>query len=151
MIAFYRRHVRWILPASLALNLFFTALIGGTLIFHAGGRSHHPPPIRHILRSAGPEARPLIDAALEKREPMLRAAGDAHRAARKAYRAALRNDPFVPEQFSAALRMRDEARRKARSEMEAVLLEVLPQLSPEARKKLAERKWKRRDRRQPPK
>ena len=143
MIAFYRRHVRWLLPASLALNLFFVALIGGAVLFHHGGKGGQPPPIRYILRAAGPEARPLIDAAMEKREPAFRAAGDAHRAAKAAYKAALTADPFDPNQFSEAVRLRNQARTAARAEMEAVLLEVLPQLPPEARQKLAERRRKR--------
>lgn len=134
-----------LLLAALALNVFFAGLIGSALLSGHRGGPDHPPPLRRILREAGPEVRPLIDRAMAAREAEIQAAGRAARASGEALKAAMTAEVVDRGALAEAF----EARRKSKDAlgalMEGVFIEVLPALPHETRKKLAERRRPRPD------
>ncbi|MGZ0189156.1 MAG: periplasmic heavy metal sensor [Alphaproteobacteria bacterium] len=137
-----------LLFGALALNLFFVGLAIAAIGFGALRPAPMPPPVRHIVRAAGPEARPLIEQALAARKDALRDAGKALKATRRAYKDALTAETIDSVHMRKVMTNQRAARQALHILMEEALVEVLPKLSPEARKKLAERR--RRGKRRPP-
>ncbi len=142
----------WVLLASLSVNLFFVGLIVAAISFgpHGPGwRKGHPaPPAKHMIRALGEDARPAVKKVMQAREPAFRAAGDAHRAANKAYRAALKAEPYDRQRLADALAARRETRAKMRMLMDEALVDIVDDVGPEARKKLAEMRRRSRPRRE---
>lgn len=137
----------WWLAASLAANLFFVALIGSALAF--GPFSHHrsgPPPVRWIIKAAGPEARPAIDAAMDRHSEAIKAARRGHKAAKERFKQALVAETVDPEELRRAIAGRDASRQKYRDILREVFVEVAPGLPQELRQKIADRPWRRRGR-----
>lgn len=136
----------WLLLGSLAANLFFVGLIAATVIFappHGGG----PPPLRFLMHKAGPEAQPVIEQAMEAREPEMRAAAKTYRDAKEAVRGLMTADRVDQAALRQALGAQREARARLSVLMDDAYAEILPKLSPETRREMAERRWKsRRDR-----
>ena len=134
-----------ILLASIAANLFFVGLITATLAF-GPGREHGPPPppIRHLVEAAGPEAQPAFERAMAKRRDEFRAASEAMHSARSDFRDLLAAETLGATELGLALEANQAARAQLRRAMNDVYLEVLPTLSLEARKAMAERRAERR-------
>ena len=131
------------LLASIALNV---ALIAALATPWVAGHGHdRGPGFRHggavaLLRElAGPEA-----AALGARhEPLLKERMEGVRAARERVLTALAAEPFDRDAFQAALVDLRAASGQAKDAFDAMLGEVIPTLSPEQRRELAERLFRR--------
>ncbi len=133
----------WLLLASLAVNIFFVAAIGASLAFDQFGKPHYPPPVRHLLRAAGDEAKPQIDRALEARRDETRAAVDRLKQSREDFRRAMTADPVDLAGLQASMDARTAARIELSRLMGEVLLEVAPTLPQEKRQELVDRPWRR--------
>lgn len=147
----------WFLLTSLSINLFLVGLIVAAVVSGPHGPGWHkgrpPPPARHMIRALGEEVRPAIEKVMSAQEGAFRAAGEAHRAANAAYRAALTAEPFDSQRLSDALAARRQTKQQMRQVMDAALVEIVADVGPDARKKLAELRRRgrpRRDREQCP-
>lgn len=137
----------WWLAASLAANLFFVALIGSALAFGPfSDRRIGPPPVRWIIKAAGPEARPAIEAAMDRHDEAIAAARQDHKAAKERFKQALIAKTVDPGELRSAIAGRDASRQKYRDILREVFVEVAPGLPQQVRRKIAERPWRRRDR-----
>jgi uncharacterized membrane protein len=132
----------WILLASLSVNLFLVGLIVAAVTSgpHGAGwdKGRPPPPARHMIRALGEEARPAVEKVMSAQEGAFRAAGEAHRAANKAYRAALTAEPFDSQILTDVLAARRQTKAQMRKLMDNAFAEVVAEVGPDARKKLAE-------------
>ena len=132
----------WILLASLSVNLFLVGLIVAAVTTgpHGAGwnKGRPPPPARYMIRALGEEARPAIEKVMSAQKGAFRSAGKAHRAANKVYRAALTAEPFDSQWLSDALAARRQTKAQMRQLMDNALVEIVSELGPDARKKLAE-------------
>jgi uncharacterized membrane protein len=143
---------RWLLLASLALNLTLLVALGVARVVsppghHGGGprgeSSRFPAP--WALRAGlSEERRADIEPILRQHREPVRDAVRATRNARREVNVALRAEPFDPVAFDhalARLRMHDAATAAA---VHAMLVETVAELTVEERAVVAERMWRRR-------
>lgn len=145
MMRWFRKPRPRVLLVSMALNLFFVGLIGAAIASGPLGRP--PAPFRHMMKAAGAEARPVIEKAMARHEPELKAAAKALRAAEQDVRAAMVAETVDVAQLRRALDERYAARRRLSKIMEDAYVEALPVLSLETRTEMAERRRHRKKRR----
>ncbi|PYE85886.1 periplasmic heavy metal sensor [Pseudoroseicyclus aestuarii] len=136
------RRFRWLLIASLALNLAVAGLVLGAVLF---GPARHGPPrnvdfaLGPVVRALGPEVMRDIRETM-RADPALRPPGRGERRAfEETLLEALRAEPFVPEALSrqlGAMRQRVTAVQTAAQEAAVAALEAL---SPEERAEIADR------------
>ncbi len=136
----------WLLLASLVANFFFVGLITATIVAGPFGRHAYPPPVRYMLKAAGPDAKSAIDRAMAARDAEMRVAGDAYQSARAAATAAMTAQVVDPERLRETLAAKRVARNRLTELMEDAFVEVLPHLGPEARREMMERRWRGKDR-----
>jgi uncharacterized membrane protein len=141
----------WILLASLSVNLFLVGLIVAAVASGPHGAGWHkgrpPPPARHMIRALGEEARPAVEKVMSAQEGAFRAAGEAHRTANKVYRDALTAEPFNSQNLTDALAARRQTKAQMRQLMDKAFVEIVADVGPDARKKLAEMRHRGRPRR----
>jgi|GEM_PF-1756189 len=134
-----------ILFASLVANLFFAGLIATAVIQRPPPPEPPSPSVRYLMKAAGPEVKPLFEDAFAARREDMDAARAALREARVAFEAALRSDPLDVEALRASLDARREAGRDLRRVFDEVYLDVVPTLTPDARREMADMRRPRRD------
>lgn len=147
--------VRWVLLASLALNVALGAALALPWLApdhdrprHARmhGRDHMPSP-RHVRRVLGEERADVVEAVMKRHRPDIRATFPPLREARRAAHAAIAADPFdaaALERAFAELRARDADSKTA---IQAMLVELMAQLTPAERAKVVDSMPKRERRR----
>jgi uncharacterized membrane protein len=135
--------MRWLLIASLALNLFLGGLFAGQWLSDGDdGPWHRGPSVRlhfgTMLESLSPETRAMARQVVERHRPATRAAFQKLRQARAEVGAALAAEPFKPEALDAAFTAYREASAAAHLQLQRTMAEVAAKLPPEARKTMAE-------------
>ena len=131
---------RWLLPVSLALNLFFIVLA----VRHLPFLHPHPPDAGHIADFMTSNL-PPADAAILQQSFAAHAAvmEEAHRAGQdfpEKIRAALTANPFDPGALSAALKDGQAGHQIMEDALAAALVEAAGKMSPEGRAALAARR-----------
>jgi len=139
--------VRWLLLLSLALNVALGAALVLPMVAsehyrghrsgsHSHGRDHMPNP-RHLRRLLGEERASLVDAEVDRHRERIRATFPPLHAARATVHAAMHAEPFdraALDHAFAELRARDAATAEA---VQAMLADVIAQLTPEERARIA--------------
>lgn len=139
MISWFARPRPWFLLASLAVNLFMAGVISAAVVFDPPGSRKDPPPVRYMLENTDYEAKPLIRAAFQSRQAEIDAASTELRMARRDLKNTMKAREVDPETVRLALDRQREARLRLAAVFEDAFVEVLPSLSPEARKALVKR------------
>lgn len=137
----------WWLAISVAANLFFVALIASSLAFGPLAQPKGAPSVRWLVKRAGPDSRPAIEAAMAGREVEIEAAQASYDQTRKEYTAALTAPTVDPERLRQAIAARDASRQRMRAILNDIFVEVAPTLPEEVRKKMAEHRKRKRERR----
>ena len=146
-VAIQDRSARWLLIASLALNLFFIGTVGALALRHYVLAAQPAATERPRTAAARIErlAAPLPPADAEKLRATFRAraseAEDARAALNRAFeriQAALRNEPFDPAQLRAALAEVRATRPAYELVMQEIYLAAAGAMSPEGRARLAD-------------
>jgi uncharacterized membrane protein len=142
--ALSRRTLTVALLVAVALNVLLAgALVAPWVVGHRLDRGHgfRGPggPVALLRDLAGPEAVAIG----ERYEPMLRERMDAARAARGRVAEALAAEPFDQAAFEAALSEMRAASGAAKGSFDALLIEVVPTLTPDQRHALADRLFRR--------
>jgi uncharacterized membrane protein len=139
---------RWLLLASLALNLFFIG-VGGAMLWQSYAFDAPPPPAAGERSMAGRIERVAVTLPREDAD-RLRAAYQAHReeidGARGAYRdkqdamrAVLRAEPFNVDALKATMAEMRAARQNFDRRMHDFFVQQASEMSPAGRQKLADR------------
>ena len=130
---------RWLLPASLALNLFFVVL---AFRHHPFLHPHMPDP-GNIVDFMKPNLPPADAAILQKSFEAHKAAMDEARKSGQGMpekiRGALTADPFDPDALKAALKDGQASHQVIEDNMAAALVDAATRMSPEGRAALAAR------------
>jgi Spy/CpxP family protein refolding chaperone len=136
--------VRWLLLASLALNVALGAALALPWLAsdhykpthsRMHGRDHMPSP-RHLRRVLGEDRSTVVEAVMQRHRPHIRATFPPLREARRATHAAMAADPFdaaALERAFAELRERDA---RSTTAIQAMLAELMTQLTPAERAKI---------------
>jgi uncharacterized membrane protein len=148
------RLVSLLLFASLAVNLFLGGLMAGRWLEHRpfgarqhGERQEHAGSAPGWMRRAlGPEAAPVLEEAWQSRAAEIEPIREALQRSRAAVGTALAAEPFDPEAYAAALEDMQQLRTRLYPVINAVMTDVVSQLSPEQRQRIVERgrEWERR-------
>ena len=130
---------RWVLGASIALNVFFVALIVSHMVSHRHGEKHVRPAMRidMLAETLPPADGDKLRAALQARKDIAAAIDDFH-AAQDKVRAVLRAQPFDEAALRQAMAEAQTRHRAVESAIHDLIAGVAGQLSPEGRAKLAE-------------
>jgi len=131
---------RWVLGASIALNIFFlVALTVPHLVGHRHGEKHFKPTMRidSLAATLPPADGDKLRAALQARKD-IGAAIDDLRAAQDKVRAILRAEPFDEAALRQAMTEVQARHRVVEMAIHDLIAGVAGQLSPEGRAKLAE-------------
>lgn len=123
-----------VLGLSLGANFFLCGLWLG----HKRGPAPEHPIAQHLKDSLPAAARPLMRRQLRAQHEDLLAVRTAHRDARQAVAQALRQQPFNPEQMTAALGRMRASTDAAQLRLHASVVEVAKALSPADRQRWAE-------------
>jgi uncharacterized membrane protein len=130
---------RWLLFASLALNLFFIGVAGALLIRQPA------PPDRSVAGRIDRLAAtlPAADAdrlrqEFQSQRPAIEKARDSYDAARDGIRQALRREPFEIAAMQEAMRRTRAARQGFDQELQAMLAVAAAKMSAEGRERLAQ-------------
>jgi uncharacterized membrane protein len=130
---------RWLLPASLALNLFFAVLA----FRHHPFLHPHPPDFGHVVDFMKPNLPPADAEILQKSFEAHKAAMDDARKAGQDFpekiRAALTASPFNPDALKQALKDGQAGHQGMEDAMAAAFVEAATKMSPEGRAALAAR------------
>ena len=139
----FRNRSPWFLVASLAANLFFVGLITAAVFIGPLHSLSSSPPVRWMMKAAGPEAAPAIKRVMGAREAEMRQARDAYRVAKAEMRSEMTAKVVDPERLRDALTRRTAARAAMLTLYDEVFVEVAPELSLDARQRMTERRWRR--------
>jgi uncharacterized membrane protein len=123
------------LTVSVVLNVFFL----GFAATRALRRWHARPAADPFYASV--ERAPAIGDALRRHGALLGQRREAVDTARQAVRTALVAEPFRPEDLEAALAKLRAETSETQAAFHAALVHVVRELSPEARRRLAESRW----------
>lgn len=130
---------RWLLPASLALNLFFVVLA----VRHHPFWHPHPPNAGNIVDFMKPNLPPADAEILQKSFDAHKAAMDeAHKAGQdfpEKIRAALTANPFNPDALKQAMKDGQAGHQVMEDAMSSALVDAATRMSPEGRAALAAR------------
>ena len=138
------RRLAYLLIVSLAVNLFLGGLYAGQWLedWRRGPDFRHLGPMRFhfgaFVDDLPRDAQVMARDAVERHRGELRAAIGGLRQARRDARAALRAEPFVPQDLEAALSALRQHAGEAHLAMHRAMLELTPKLSPEGRRALAD-------------
>jgi uncharacterized membrane protein len=128
---------RWLLPASLALNLFFVVLA----FRHHPFLHPHPPNAGNIVDFMKPNLPPADADILQKSFEAHKAAMDeAHKASQdfpEKIRTALTATPFNPDALKQALKDGQAGHQVMEDAMASALVDAVTKMSPEGRSALA--------------
>jgi uncharacterized membrane protein len=125
---------RWLLPVSLAFNIFFIVLA----VRHHPFRHPGPPDIRHIADFMTSNLSPADAAILQQSFATLREGRKPDRDFPDKIRAALTANPFDPEALKAALKDGQTDHQAMEDAMATALVDAATKMSPEGRATLAE-------------
>jgi uncharacterized membrane protein len=130
---------RWVLGASIALNVFLVALIVAHLVGHIHGEKRLRPTMRidSLAATLPPADGDKLRAALQARKDIAAAIDDFH-AAQDKVRAALRAQPFDEAALRQAMAEVQARHRTVELAIHDLIAGVAGQLSPEGRAKIAE-------------
>jgi uncharacterized membrane protein len=128
---------RWLLPVSLALNLFFIVLA----VRHHPFLHPHPPDPGNIAAFMKPGLSPadadILQRSFDAHKPALDEARKDGQDFPGKIRAALTANPFDPEALKAALKEGQTGHQVMEDAMAAALVEAATKMSPEGRAALA--------------
>jgi uncharacterized membrane protein len=131
---------RWLLPVSLALNLFFIVVA----VRHRAFLHPHPPDPGNIVDLMKPGLSPadadIVQKSFDAHRPALDEARKDGRDFPGKIRAALTADPFDPEALKAALKEGQAGHQVMEDAMAAALVEAASRMSPQGRAALAARR-----------
>lgn len=138
---------RWLLLASLALNLFFIGVAGAVLVRHyvaappAAGTAADRSDAARIERLAA--TLPAADADILRsqfasRRAAVDSARNVYRGAQETIRAALRGEPFSADAMRAGMAQTRAARQSFDQVLQGVILAAAAEMSPAGRNKLAD-------------
>jgi uncharacterized membrane protein len=130
---------RWVLGASIALNVFLVALIAAHLVGHRHGEKRPRPTMRIDMLAATlpPADGDKLRAALQARKDIAAAIDDFH-AAQDRVRAVLRAQPFDEAALRQAMAEAQARHRTVETAIHDLIAGVAGQMSQEGRDKLAE-------------
>lgn len=136
------RPVRFLLIASLAVNVLLGAALatGLTLHFRSGAhgvRTSDLPSPRALARHLSEEERAGMRLILDKRRASFRGAGREVIEARRQVRRALAAEPFEAQELAAALAKLRNGHGRLSLEAQATLVELAAQMDAEGRQRLA--------------
>lgn len=139
------RWMKWLLAASLAVNLLIVGVaIGAALRFQGwrggGGLADR---IERFAQQLPAERRDAVLEIIRTRSPEIRSLAQEARAARRELASLIENETFDPVAFSRQGKVTEEAYGQLRGQMTSVLGDIASRLSAEERRELL-RYWRRR-------
>jgi uncharacterized membrane protein len=138
---------RIVLPASIILNLFFAALVGGYLLYDRVPESNSGSLLARALANAeavlSPADAAALDAIIRRDGPHYANSADALTKAHQTLKKAILADPFDKEAARQALAEWRAARAGFAEDISDTLIDALARISPDGRRRLMS------DRRQP--
>ena len=139
---------------SVAVNLFLGGLMVGRWL---DPRHPHPPPRMEretregappgwMRRALGPEGATALEEAWQSHAPAIEPLREELRRSREAVSAALAAEPFDPDVYAGALDGMRASNARLHTAIQAVMVDVARQLTPEQRRAVVERgrEWERR-------
>ncbi|WP_210527120.1 periplasmic heavy metal sensor [Rubellimicrobium arenae] len=133
---------RWLLVASLALNLLVAGIVVGSF-FDEDGPGRRPRPVELALgplaRALGEEDRDAILAAVRARPDLQPPRREEQAAAFAEIVAALRADPFAPDRLARALAAQRSRVAEVQDAVQQALVARMAAITPEGRAALADR------------
>lgn len=132
------RSWRWAFVASLALNLLLLGVIG-TWLWRSDSRSGPSALAEAVATLPEPDRTPL-EQMLDQRRAEGKAIWDNLRQLRTAANEALSADPYDPDKAAAALAAMRDKFKELRDVVEGTVLEIMPKLPAEQRRKMLERR-----------
>ena len=136
------------LVVSLALNLFFFGVIAGHRLSGRGGPAWQLTPdrlkvgIERVLRALPDNDAKIVRELFETQRPDITQRFLALQDARRAIGAALKAEPFDPAAFTAAYEAMQARSQELQAAIHGVIKAAIPQLSPEGRAVIVERRWR---------
>jgi uncharacterized membrane protein len=133
-------HLRWLLPASLALNVF----LGAALVIQNLSRFPHgpPPDPRHFAdMMAGhlpPNDGDILRRSFAAHDAEINGKSEGMKGFRHRLDEAIRSEPFDPTRVAAALAQGRQARQDLDQAMSSAIIEALGQMTPEGRRRFAD-------------
>lgn len=142
------RWMKWLLVASLALNLLIIGIVAGAALrFDRGGRGGKlTERIERFARQLPPERRDRVLNIVESRMPEIRSLFDEAKDARRQLTSLVASDEFEPAAFAKQSEATEQAYGRLRNRLTGVLGELSAQLNAEERRELLQY-WRRRGRR----
>ena len=132
------RSWRWAFVASLALNLLLLGVIG-TWLWRSDSHSG-PSALAEAVATLPEPDRTTLGHLLDQRRDQGKALWDSLRQLRNAANEALSAEPYDPDKAATALdAMRDKS-KELRDVVQGTVLEIMPKLPAEQRRKLLERR-----------
>jgi len=132
------RSWRWALVASLALNLLLLGVIG-TWWWRSDSHSG-PSALAEAVATLPEPDRTALGRLLEQRQAEAKAIGNDLRQQRAAVNEALSADPYDAGKVTAALATMSDKFKELRGVVQGTILEIMPKLSAEQRRKMLERR-----------
>jgi uncharacterized membrane protein len=132
------RSWRWALVASLALNLLLLGVIG-TWLWRSDSRSG-PSALAEAVAMLPEPDRTALEHLLDQRRAERKAILDDLGQLRMATNEALSADPYDPAKATAALAAMSDKFDQLRDVVEGTVLEIMPKLPAEQRRKMLERR-----------
>ena len=136
------------LVVSLALNLFFFGVIAGHRLGGRGGLDWQLTPdrlrvgIERVLLALPDNDAKIVRELFEAQRPDITQRFLALQDARRAIGAALKAEPFDPAAFTAAYEAMQARSQELQGSIHGVIKTAIPQLSPEGRAVIVERRWR---------
>ena len=132
------RSWRWALVASLALNLLLLGVIG-TWLWRSESRSD-PSALAEAVATLPEPDRTTLGHLLDQRRAERKAILDDLGQLRTATTEAMSADPYDPAKAAAALAAMSDEFKQLRGVVQGTILEIMPKLSAEQRRKMFERR-----------
>ncbi|WP_026870333.1 periplasmic heavy metal sensor [Inquilinus limosus] len=132
------RSWRWAFVASLALNLLLLGVIG-TWLWRSDSRSG-PSALAEAVATLPEPGRAELEQLLDQRRAEGKAMWEELRRLRAAANEALSADPYDPDKAAAALAAMRDKFKELRDVVEGTVLEIMPRLPAEQRRKMLERR-----------
>lgn len=135
------RSWRWALVASLALNLLLLGVIG-TWLWRSDSRYSRSDPsaVAEAVATLPEPDRTTLGHLLEQRRAEAEAIWKGLRQQRAAASEALSAEPYDPDKAAAALAAMSDEFKQLRGVVQGAILEIMPKLSAEQRRKMFERR-----------
>ncbi|MGO4126773.1 periplasmic heavy metal sensor [Inquilinus sp. YAF38] len=132
------RSWRWALIASLALNLLLLGVIG-TWLWRSDSRSG-PSALAEAVATLPEPDRTTLGQLLDQRRAEAKPLLDELRRQRAAVNEVLSAEPYDPDKVAAALTAMSDEFKQLRGVVQGTILEIMPKLSAEQRRKMLERR-----------